>query len=91
MATFPPDHFAKWKADGHQIATKSCTEDELMQFGDLTYVINGVEYTLPSHHWISRSIDENDPKGGQCSDIITELDVNQDGLEHMYILGDVFM
>ena len=62
-----------------------------MSFPDLTYVINGVDYVLPSHHWNSRSIDETDAKGGKCASLISELDVGQVGLEEMYILGDTFM
>ena len=89
MATFPPDHYEEW-VKNNQIY-ESCAENKELEYPDLTYVIDGVEYTVPSHHWVTRSIDNDDPEGGLCSDIISELNVNQDGLEHMYILGDVFM
>ena len=69
----------------------SCDEGSELNYPDITYVINGIHYVLPSHHWISRDIDETDPKGGLCSHTFSTLDVGQEGLEDMHILGDVFM
>lgn len=54
----------------------SCAEGDELNFPDLTYVINGIDYNLPSHHWVTRKIDRNDPKGGKCGNIIKPLGVN---------------
>lgn len=73
MATFPPGHYDKF-AEKFQV-NESCSEGAELEYPDLTYVIDGVEYTIPSHHWVNRSIDKSDSKGGWCSDVINELDV----------------
>ena len=59
----------------------SCMEGDELRFPDLTYVLetdegNLVHYNLPSHHWVTRKIDKNDPKGGKCGNIIKPLGVN---------------
>lgn len=69
----------------------SCDEDDQLRFPKLTYVINGIEYDMPSHHWVTRKIDKQDQKGGKCGNMIKPLGVNQKGLEELHILGDVFM
>ena len=89
MATFPPGHFGEF--DLEFAVDESCEEGDELLYPDLTYVINGVEYVMPSHHWVTRSINDNDPKGGVCQSVLGELDVGQNGLEEMYILGDIFM
>ena len=90
MATFPEGHhedFEKRFGMNHV----SCAEGDELSYPSLTYVINGTEYEMPSHHWISRSIDGRDAQGGKCSDNISKLGVGQVGLEEMYIVGDTFM
>ena len=58
-------------------------------FGELTYVINGIEYPIPSSHWMERT--PQDDGTSVCGHSIGTLDVGQDGLEHLFIGGDVFM
>lgn len=56
----------------------------------MTYVINGIEYPLPSHHWMSREV--NSGSGNDtCEHSIGTLDVGQSGLDNLFIGGDVFM
>lgn len=89
LLTFPPaalKEFNKKYGD-----TVDCTEDEFLKLPELTYVIDGIEYGLPSHHWASRKTNEKSSKGGKCSSSVAELSVGQDGLEEMFILGDAFM
>ena len=87
--TFPQAHFKEFN---NQYGDKvSCREGEELEFPDLTYVINGIHYNLPSHHWVTRRIDKHDKKGGTCQSQIKPLAVNQKGLEELHILGDVFM
>ena len=62
-----------------------------LNFPDLTYVINGIHYDMPSHHWVQRTVDEENPKGGTCETTIHELALGHDGLEDLHILGDSFM
>ena len=54
-------------------------------------MIEGHPYNVPSHHWVKRSQDASDPKGGNCWSNVKELDVHQDGLEDLFIAGDAFM
>jgi hypothetical protein len=35
-------------------------------YGNITYVINGIHYDLPSHHHMTRTIDYSSDKGGWC-------------------------
>jgi hypothetical protein len=42
--------------------------------GDLTFVINGVEYPIPSHHWVDRNPNKNDGKS-TCTTYLSELNV----------------
>ena len=62
-----------------------------LTFPDITYVINGLHYNMPSHHWVRRTIDEDNPKGGYCKTQLKMLDVDRDDLEDLHILGDTFM
>jgi len=89
LATFPKAHYDTFQAQYGDVI--SCREGDELTFPDLTYVINGIEYNMPSHHWVTRKIDRNDQNGGKCGNIIKPLGVNQVGLEEMHILGDVFM
>ena len=89
LATFPQSHYDIFQAEYGD--TVSCEQGDELRFPDLTYVINGIDYALPSHHWVTRKIDRKDPKGGRCGNIIKPLGVNQKGLEELHILGDVFM
>lgn len=43
-----------------------CEEGADMNFDDLVFVIDGIDYAMPSHHWNQRMIDENLTKGGTC-------------------------
>ena len=71
--TFPSKAFKQFSEDyGDEI---SCSETDILNFGHLTFVIEGDHYNVPSHHWVRRTIDESDPKGGRCEQHISNLDV----------------
>ena len=89
LATFPEGHFNHFQKDyGDKV---DCEMGQELNFPDITYVINGINYDMPSHHWVRRTIDKTKPKGGTCESMIAQLDVGQPGLENLHILGDVFM
>ena len=44
-------------------------------FGTLTFVIDGLDYELPAHHWVSRTIDYNSRTGGTCKSVFRAQDV----------------
>jgi Eukaryotic aspartyl protease len=69
----------------------SCADGYEQQQGDLTYVINGVDYPIPSNHWNERTIVDSDPNGGQCQLKMHELSILQKGQKNLFIVGDVFM
>ena len=47
--TLPKGHYEVFdKAHG---ATTDCAPGQEMKAKELTYVINGIHYALPSHHW----------------------------------------
>ena len=68
-------------------ANTACDSEH--NFGDLTYKINGIEYPIPSSHWIERVPDSDGTS--TCKHTIGTLDVGQPNLEHLFIGGDVFM
>lgn len=47
-----------------------------MSFEDIVFVINGVDYALPSHHWNSREVDLSLDQGGRCFTTINKLDIS---------------
>lgn len=55
----------------------------------MTYVIDGVQYTLPSERYMERF--ETADGTTDCQYTVTELDIKQDGQENLFILGDQFM
>ena len=56
-----------------------CAEGADLEYGDLTFVIDGIDYDLPSHHWNDRKIDKRLSKGGRCEHSIGTLDITQKG------------
>ena len=58
--------------------------------GDITFVINGKNYSLPSHHWNYREASSTG-RGGKCSTSVTDLDFGYEGLADLFIVGDMFM
>ena len=69
----------------------SCTDEDYSELPEISYVINGVEYVLPSHKWMKRTIDDRNERGGNCEASIHGLDFSYDGLGDMFLLGDNFM
>jgi len=56
---------------------KPCYEGANKDFGNLTFVIDGISYDLPSHHWANRDVDESNIDGGTCHLNVKTLDINQ--------------
>jgi len=63
----------------------------VLNFGQLTFVIEGDHYNVPSHHWVKRTVNDSDPKGGKCRSHVAQLDVHQPNLDDLFIAGDTFM
>ena len=64
LLTFPPKALAEFNAKyGDKI---DCDENDLLSLPDLTYVIGGIDYSVPSHHWVKRSTSKQGKKGGKC-------------------------
>ena len=60
-------------------------------FGTLTFVIEGVEYNLPSHHFIERYTNVFSEGDSVCMPVIARLDMPKENLQNLFIIGDVFM
>lgn len=69
--------------------TENCPDD--MGFGNLTFVINGIDYNIPSHHFMERYYNVYEDGDSVCTTSISELDILQDGQENLFIVGDAFM
>ena len=68
---FPQNHFSLFnKAYGGKV---DCTEEEFMSSAELTYIINGVDYVVPAHHWMERTTKTANSKEGFCKSTIDEL------------------
>ncbi|CDW75789.1 pepsinogen c precursor [Stylonychia lemnae] len=61
------------------------------QFGVLTFVIDGKEYDIPSHHFMERYINVFEFGDQVCSTSMSTLNIEQDGQENLFIVGDSFM
>ena len=48
-------------------------------FGTLSYVIDGIDYTIPSHHFMSLYTDVYQPGDSVCMTSMTDLDIMQPG------------
>lgn len=68
---------------------EGCDND--FDFGELTFVIDGVDYPIPSHHFMERYYNVYESGDSVCTTSITQLDILQDGQDNLFILGDVFM
>ena len=70
-----------------------CEEGAEYEYGDITFVIEGKHYSIPSHKWMEReqSTSSSSSKGGSCQTSINNLDVLYEGLDDLFILGDNFM
>ena len=86
--TFPGWAYRDFKSSEHGKVT-TCKKGDEYTFGELTFVVNGVSYDMPSHHWMERSSQEYGE--GKCKSSIQQLDVGQDGLDDLFIAGDLFM
>ena len=73
MITFPSWAHAEFMNEYGQV--EDCEEGSEYSYGDLTFVINGKEYALPSHHWMEREYNSSLEAGGSCSTTIGPLDV----------------
>ena len=70
-----------------------CEEGWEYEQGDMTFIINGVSYQIPSHHWNERVKTKNSTMqlDGQCYSSIEPLDTTYEGLRDLFIVGDAFM
>ena len=89
LMTFPSWAYNQFMASEHG-KTKKCKKGEEYTYGDLTFVVNGVSYDVPSHHWNDRT-SQMYGTDGDCKTTIQKLDVGQDGLDDLFIAGDLFM
>ena len=53
LITMPGWAKRQFESENPQYMKNDCTSDEF-GFGELTYVINGIDYPIPSHHWMKR-------------------------------------
>lgn len=90
LMTFPSGAYREFQAQyGDSIP---CYDGDQFEFPNITFVIDGINYDIPSHHWIKRTEDESvSPENGRCQSTIGELDVFQPNLDDLFILGDAFM
>ena len=58
MITFPVWAINQFESENPEYKKQDCVSDEF-SFGDLTYVINGIDYPIPSHHWMKRTINKD--------------------------------
>ena len=87
LITFPSWASMKFNEDNNY---KNIDCEDEFGFGDLTYVINDIEYPIPSHHWMKRTVNSSD-NSSTCNHSIGTLDVGQEGLDNLFIGGDYFM
>lgn len=60
-------------------------------FGNLTFVIDGLDYDLPSHHFMKKFVDINEKEDSVCMSSIKPLNIKKEGQENLFVVGDIFM
>mmetsp|Transcript_758 Transcript_758/g.1136 ORF Transcript_758/g.1136 Transcript_758/m.1136 type:complete len:301 (-) Transcript_758:357-1259(-) len=64
MLTMPKKHLTEFnKQYGKNVP---CSDEDFLGLPEITYVINGVEYSLPAQKWIRRQLSSKSEKGGYC-------------------------
>ena len=53
--------------------------------------MDGLNYSIPSHHFMEMYQNVSEPGDSVCVTSITQLDIMQEGQENLFIVGDVFM
>lgn len=70
----------------------SCGQHGEQERPELTFVMNGHEYPIPSHHWNERAVlSKENLDSGICGSTIGELTIHQQGQQNLFIIGDAFM
>ena len=64
---------------------------DLAIFGTLSFVIDRLEYAIPSEYWVSRTIDNKSRAGGTCKNVFRAQDVKVTDNENLFAIGDSFM
>jgi len=60
-------------------------------FEDIVFELSdGMEYRLPSHHWIKRTVD-SDTNENTCESKFKPLTIDSNNNGNMFILGNTFM
>lgn len=60
LITFPSWAMKQFESENSELAGKhACKDGNEFSYGDLTYVINDIEYPMPSHHFMSREVNTN--------------------------------
>ena len=85
--TFPEWAVTQYESEFPEWVEGECEDD--YDWGDLIYVINDIEYPIPSYHWNKRNLD-TDTGVSTCKTRIHGLDVGA-GLDDLFIVGDTFM
>lgn len=65
--------------------------DDKYKFGNLTFVVDGIDYDIPSHHFMETYGSVYGPNDAVCMTSISNLDIFQKGQDNLFILGDSFM
>lgn len=89
LLTFPSWAIKEFNKKYEKDKSEACESE--FDYGQITYVINGIEYPLPAHHWMEMIPSSDDNSKGKCKHTISTLDVGQDGLDNLFIAGDYFM
>jgi len=58
---------------------------------DFVFVIGDIEYHLPSHHWMKRTVNATNGAVNKCESKFRPLTIAAHGNDNMFILGNTFM
>lgn len=83
--------FPEWAIDKsknvmpNRVNTLPC--DKADDFGEMTFVINGNEYTLPNSDWMFEATEKPGQPKKTCRSTVAQRDVRRE----MFIIGDIFI
>jgi hypothetical protein len=72
--------------------SSNCQEEDYENgYGTLTFVLDGIDYDIPSTHWMKHYSDVAAKNDSYCISAISAVDIQIQNQKNLFILGDVFM
>ena len=91
--TFPDWAFDEFRRVKHPKMNRPFNCVDEFEHEDLIFVIDKVEYVVPSHHWVKIILEIDAPENEEqiCESKVKPLSIPNNDNENLFILGNTFM